>query len=407
MKRLMRAFSFFLKNMHYDKNMNANEMIGCLIRKERMRRNWSLAGLAKGICAVSYLSKIEQGKADCSKDILNLLFAKLSIIWHSETSFVHRAEHFANQVYESIFAMEEISFSDEEMQLLEEMEHSAYVIDALVCVAWKKGCVGDSLTELKAYMNERQLCLVYLLEEKYAESLRIYPCALTYYYAGMHGYVIGKSYERATQMLEKAYQLASVEGFVMIMLQSELLMGNLSGNLLDVNAMLHHYAIAQRLAKALDRKEDLRTMGYNKAAVLIEAGRPEEAYQYFKTLENLSVMERHKYAIAAELTGRKEEALAVLNDNHEEMDDLTAKMVEVVRIRLTNSDYLEDDGYGKMLMEVFARCEKDYPIGYAAFHVPWVLQWYVHHRQYRSAFELSNNFPIKIHYEMLNEQKAG
>ena len=35
-------------------------MIGQLIRQERLRQNLSQEGLARGICAASYLSKIEK-----------------------------------------------------------------------------------------------------------------------------------------------------------------------------------------------------------------------------------------------------------------------------------------------------------------------------------------------------------
>ena len=39
------------------------QLCGFLLRRERVRRGWSQDGLCRGICAVSYLSKIEQGKA--------------------------------------------------------------------------------------------------------------------------------------------------------------------------------------------------------------------------------------------------------------------------------------------------------------------------------------------------------
>ncbi|MBQ6580357.1 MAG: helix-turn-helix transcriptional regulator, partial [Oscillospiraceae bacterium] len=50
---------------------------GFLIRKLRLEKNWSQEGLCKGICAVSYLSKIEQGKAEASEEILKALFERL------------------------------------------------------------------------------------------------------------------------------------------------------------------------------------------------------------------------------------------------------------------------------------------------------------------------------------------
>ena len=60
------------KNMKQDQK-NIWKIMGMRIRRERMKRNWSQSGLCYGICAVSYLSKIEQGKMEVSEEILKLL----------------------------------------------------------------------------------------------------------------------------------------------------------------------------------------------------------------------------------------------------------------------------------------------------------------------------------------------
>lgn len=52
---------------------------GLLIRRERLARAWSQEGLCRGICGTSYLSKIEQGKAAASEEVLALLFARLGL----------------------------------------------------------------------------------------------------------------------------------------------------------------------------------------------------------------------------------------------------------------------------------------------------------------------------------------
>ena len=54
---------------------------GLLIRRERLARAWSQEGLCRGICGTSYLSKIEQGKAAASEEVLALLFARLGLSW--------------------------------------------------------------------------------------------------------------------------------------------------------------------------------------------------------------------------------------------------------------------------------------------------------------------------------------
>ena len=54
---------------------------GILLRRERLHLGWSQEGLCKGICAVSYLSKIEQGRAAASEEIVRQLFARIGITW--------------------------------------------------------------------------------------------------------------------------------------------------------------------------------------------------------------------------------------------------------------------------------------------------------------------------------------
>lgn len=48
-------------------------MVGALIRQLRVERNYSQAGLAHGICAASYLSKIEQGRAASRTGLFHLM----------------------------------------------------------------------------------------------------------------------------------------------------------------------------------------------------------------------------------------------------------------------------------------------------------------------------------------------
>lgn len=60
---------------------------GILIRKRRQMANWSQETLCEGICAVSYLSKIEQGKTEGSSEVLYLLLRRLGILWREEPEF--------------------------------------------------------------------------------------------------------------------------------------------------------------------------------------------------------------------------------------------------------------------------------------------------------------------------------
>lgn len=57
------------------------EYAGFLIRRKRLARNWSQEGLCRGICTVSHLSKIEQGKTRASREVLELLLERMDCRW--------------------------------------------------------------------------------------------------------------------------------------------------------------------------------------------------------------------------------------------------------------------------------------------------------------------------------------
>jgi len=52
---------------------------GNLIKVERMRRNMKQSVLARGICSISYLSKIENNQTSPSEEVLELIFDRLSL----------------------------------------------------------------------------------------------------------------------------------------------------------------------------------------------------------------------------------------------------------------------------------------------------------------------------------------
>ena len=81
---------------------------GALLRQARLERNWSQEGLCRGICAVSYLSKIEQGKVEASGEILRQLFARLSLPWYDQELQPWQA--LVNESYEAVFSCDRAAY---------------------------------------------------------------------------------------------------------------------------------------------------------------------------------------------------------------------------------------------------------------------------------------------------------
>ena len=374
---------------------------GILIREKRLEKNWSQEGLCKGICAVSYLSKIEQGKTEASEEVLTALFKKLGIDWVTDEKILSEGKNFIEEWYDSAFSGDykktsacferfEKEFSD--------LENSSFAIDVLLL---KNFSLEEALPldkRLEPCMDSFRLSLQRLLEGNFAEAEKLNPCAFMYMRSGYSDYEKGENYS-ALENLQKAYNLASEEGRVRIMMFSKLFITNCYSNIGDTEAMEHHGKIAKRLAAELGETALAATVDYNFAATKIETGDFSGAYDYFSNLENPSAPSLHKLAVCCEKLGKREEALSAIEKEKsakaesDEQKLFADKACELVEFRILNENYLSDQNYGKMLLDFFEKCRKEMPIGYAKFHLPWVLEWFAANRQYGKAFNLMRDFP--------------
>lgn len=369
---------------------------GRMIRREREKRSWNQEGLCRGICAVSYLSKIETGKTACSPEIIRQLSARLGITWHEDAEFCEEAEKRIRAVYERICSLEE---TEEDVQWFRTRKdlllYSPYAADAAVLDAWLLHHAPRLSAEEQDFSDE-QAALLQIASGKEEEALRLWPCALTYYHAGTALYGKGEKYGRSIDFLQQAYRLAAEEGRVRLMLMAKIVIGNWYSNLGDLESMEENYAPAVRIAEALHDSGTLRTLNYNRCSSWLEAGRYGDAYAYFRDLDDPGLMELHKYAVACEKTGRMEEARKALERGRrlpEYAGSVPARMMyDLVERRIRNTAYLQDAAYGKALLETFTYLRENLPAGYAVFHLPWVLEWYTASRQYRAAYELLRNF---------------
>lgn len=345
--------------------------VGLRLRQQRLKRGWSQEGLCRDICAASYLSKIEQGQVQAAPELLELLFRRLELPWYGES--LPELERLVERRYALLLDGEREAFQDSRKAFSQALE-----------------------TILSS-----QLAILRVVQDRDVEAVRLLPEAYCYLMAGIAGYEQGSDYTGAMALLQQGYDLAARDGRVRLMLECRMFMGSLCCNQLDLGGMEAHYQAAERMARALGREDDLRIMAYNRAASQVECGRYQEAYGYFAALEHPRVMELHKLAVCCEGLGRTREALDALDRAEtapEEYPDraLCMGICGLVRRRLENPGYLRDPDYGAELMDVFNRCRRELPIGYSAFHLPRVLEWLTAGRQYKQAYELLRDFPIKL-----------
>lgn len=372
--------------------MESMAFAGALLRMLRLERNWSQETLCENICAVSYLSKIEQGRVQPNETLLRDLFAKMDIAWQSVPR--EEGDRLCEQLYDLVFSddISAIELSKEEGHLRQEgFSLGERYLDYLILRAY---CCGDKdliPEQLRPLLDSRQMCLLYLLEGETEKAMQANPCALTIEKAGISAYSNGDN-TLALELLQRSYDLACQHGYARIMMCCQAYMGNTYSDLRNVVHMLSHYQIAARLARSLGETELLQTMDYNIASTRIECGEYEAGYAYFSRLEHPSALDLHKLAVCCEKLGKDQEALQALNTAQESAEGVVASMCALVRFRVENTEYLKDAAYGKLLLETFETLKKSMPAGYARFHLPWVEEWCTANRKYRMAYEITRGF---------------
>ena len=304
---------------------------GALIRRQRIRQNWSQEGLCSGICAVSYLSKIEQGKVQAGEDILLPLLERLGVRYETDPDFLARAGALIDRLYEDVYdglsLVDSAPVEGRLAELKEEREQllaSPYMLDVLLLeglLLWRTP--DAALGEFVSCMTGRQYELHLLLsllggnDRAGEELLRLNPCGFFTCQVGVRRYWEGRNMESA-ELLGRAYLLAAQEGRAHLMLIAKVYLGNCCCDTGWLELMEEHYRAARKLGQALgDQGALLSDIDYNEATSYLEWGMAEKGLAMLEGLERDDALYFHKLAIALEKTGRREEALEATYDELE------------------------------------------------------------------------------------------
>lgn len=375
-----------------------------LIRYHRLERSWSQEGLCAGICAVSYLSKIEQGKAEPNADILSALMQRLEIRWHPEAA--QEASALVEELWEAIVSMDSAEEQRLRKQLAQEREryvNGPHMLDVLLLERLKWNAVppvesDDLLPAFENCFDSRQRAWYLLAQDRCEEAFILMPNAFVSLNCGSAAYHAG-SYTLAMERLLQSCALAAEEGRARVLMLARTLLGNCYSDQSDYAAMRRHYQTAARLARDLGDEDIVNTIRYNTAATELQLGHYEKAYAAFAGMKNPSAIVLHKKAICEEKLGRPQEALQTLalvekvQNLHIDSADFPDRgwidrFCQLVRYRLEHPDYLRDQAYGDLLISAYRDMQQELPHGFALFHQPWVEEWYVATRQYKQAYEL-------------------
>ncbi len=397
--------------------------VGFLIRHYRLLMNLSQEDLCKGICAVSYLSKIEKGTANPGDDIIRLLFSALNVDFHTDEDFLREVKSGLNDYFEHVVYCE--PSGPEEVQLLQRQEealHSPLFISYSLFMIYIHGDKNEMeegrklllpLLEYVPYMDSDLLFFYTLAQGFFAagdeaaiphfrRAKELKPFSVAPYYLG-EMYNAAGSYQEAIHEAQLAFSLAAEEGNTYVLLHASLLTAMCYSNLYHVDLMLKYYRQAEKLAGKI-APEEIPWIYYNIGATLVNMRRSFEGLQYLRKADvpgaKHNILLFHKLAIACFDTGKREEASEYLQKAEElirngKATPMEEKLIRVVKCRLQES-YLEMEEYNTLLREVYEQIGTKLPFGFKQFHGNLLIEACIHNRKYKEALKIAseiNAFP--------------
>ena len=408
------------------------KQVGQLIKRYRLEQNMSQETLCKGICAISYLSKIESGLVMANEEIILALFKALHINYITNDNFLALGKDSLAAFFKAYF----FQYTDEckrLFNLLEEHEEdylfSPLMIDYLLAKVYDSSLHStpvaidrtiDILKELSLYEQtlspEQYFYFLYLQGFiaihftkdydsainllKTANGIRQTPAGLAllsdcYFAKGL--------YPLSIDVNEEAFQLAIREGNIFWALNSCITQAGSYSNMKNPFLMLKYYNRALNLCEGIGDLYYKESIYYNLGATYLTLKDYQIALSYcLKSLalaqlnHNTNVSLYHKLALIYIELHTPEEAKAYLSLAYKDLerDEETCKTcmkeaLDLVALRIKDKNYLYNPEYLYLLEYVYKHIENDYHFGFKQFHGDYLITCYKANRRYKDALRIT------------------
>lgn len=294
---------------------------GYLIRRTRLEKNLSQEGLAKGICATSYLSKIEQGLVEPGQEIIDRLFAALGIDFVRDPAL----EEAAQRQLDRFFFLAEVDEPYEEQRAFfaehgERLLRSGFALKVqvfqLVSTAnlFSRDRTFSLLAQIEPFMHcldvrERQWVLLVKAEYQdrhedewaiLSEAAQMGASSLITYKRAVCAHQQGR-YDLSMELAEQTYSQAAYEGNVMTMVWSCFLMGTCACNRYDMERAKRYYDRVLALTRS-SRVNMSNYIHYNLGSSYLEMGDEVNALFYLEQTKEQAEDELHNVLLHQKLT---------------------------------------------------------------------------------------------------------
>lgn len=386
-------------------------MVGYLIRFNRVKKKMSQEKLCKGICAISYLSKIEAGIAEPNEAIIEKLFNNLGITYVNDQELINEYKDLFDRYFDAYFHQEKSAEIEERIyKNKDRIQASPLAIEyQLFCVyqASDERPVAAKLLKgmdgFKDYFNDETSFLYYMakgrLADSYDQRVRAYirarqikDSSLCYEALMYEAYNRGE-YLEALRYCTAGYARAMEEGFLLVARQLSFLEGMCYGKLGDLEAMLMAYNRTRELFRGDDKIS--ANIDYNIAMAYMAKAHYDDAIPYLlsalkKEQEELALFFiNHRLAMAYKAMDEEkigEVYLSMAETFAKKLGSVYSEMVKLAKLYYKDKGEGSDE-YGAILLKLYDM-EDEMGQDFVAFYRPYVIDYLKSKRKYKEAMRL-------------------
>jgi transcriptional regulator with XRE-family HTH domain len=376
---------------------------GLLIRTNRERQNLKQEVLCRGICAVSYLSKIEKGILQPGKEIQDQLFKKLSIEYIDDETFVKKGKEFFQTAYLSSLTGIKISEKDEQEVISQKDRYlnSPLFIDYVLFEQYYKKDIQNSkmdFTIYLEYMDKDQLFLAFLISggagkeitllEK-AKGIKYEPEVVAQMaYLKWHS---GKYYE-AIELYLDALELAYRRGYFELQQNICLLLGHIYMDF-DLRTMQKYYDKVLQLANLLNNTEYNYQVYYHIGVANTRSNFEIARDNLLKCIEEcpdksgIKESAYQKTFLLYVRYGKREEGIVYYEKAME--TNYYKDINEMLNIVVNYPNYMHQKEYLKRLKGIYDKAKQYRKFSYTKYYGEFLVEALKANRKYKEALEIA------------------
>lgn len=393
------------------------KIIGLIIKKNRLEQNMSQESLCHGICAVSYLSKIENGSVKANMEIISKLFLELGITFSEVVSEEEEGEIYS--ALDNVF-IEKLKF-DRAKEILNKYSSMIYSTKALTYLILEfivkanedfKSVDEKSFLDYENYVDKKQLYYFYMVLGKFYLDFRNDKEKALFYFEKAYminpegkglfnigvSYYIDGDYNRAIEYFNKDFILEIELGNIDDAVIDCIYLANTYSNLNSIPLMEKYYDKALKLSKNID--DNVKgNIYYNLGATYIKKD-SEKSLKYLKMAEDIGYgidcFYLYQKLVLVNLDlGNNEEAIKYLAKSKDaahyeylDNDRYIQHMIRMLEIICNDNNYLKNVEYGDVLSKLFYVKDGSIHYGFKLFFASYYVEWLKSNRKYKEALEV-------------------